>query len=339
MVSEEAVGLASDSGDGDDTRLKSQLRGGDEPISASLLREVLSRALEAVNAEHRALTAAWRAPISLFDEHAREKAVSRGVPSWAVAIVGRVQVLVDEAAALDDLATNYQGQITAGKRAGRGIAREPLLKLLEGLESLAVQLRTALEQLRAARAAFDAPADAPSECPFTAHARNEASATAALEGELRNVEVPILAPEPTHQRLWQSVVAAGRKVKYRATPSVEVQAAVGARLGAAGRSSRNLVRGAFDTASRLGEGLLSLQEGTHPLLRRVLQETSPPRRKWDEVSGHPSDWINVEDSVRLHRRIELRLNLYESLPEHWLQNPAQSHWERCRRGSERRWTL
>jgi hypothetical protein len=251
---------------------------------------------------------------------------------------------VDDAAALRDLTDAYQVQIKVGQHAGRGINPHSLLKLLEGLDNLAKQLRVALAQVRAARAAFDAPAEAPLQCPLDSFdPRKDTSAIAALASELDNVEVPILAPEPAArvagQRLWRSVLEAGRKVKHKATPSAEMQAAVGARLGAAGRSSRSMVLGALDTASRLSEGILSLQEGNQ-LLRRALGDSPPLQRmRWDEVAGHPSDWINAEEPVWMRRRAEVRLRLHEALPEQRHENPAQSRWERCRTGSERRWSL
>jgi len=132
------------------------------------LRGLLSHSREAVGASHRAVTAAWRGPLSLFEERDARKAFSNGVPAWAVACICKARRLVDSSAELGDLGDVYDAQLQLAERDGRGIIRAPVLALVAELDVLTLQLGGHEPFVLAAREAFDKPVaplqdDTPSE--------------------------------------------------------------------------------------------------------------------------------------------------------------------------------
>ncbi|CAE8731429.1 unnamed protein product, partial [Polarella glacialis] len=93
-----------------------QRRRDDEELAESLeefqyLRVVLVEAKVCAHAGHRAVTAAWRGPLSLFGQREEAAAAERGVPAWAAAAACAARGLADEAAELQDLADVYEAQL------------------------------------------------------------------------------------------------------------------------------------------------------------------------------------------------------------------------------------
>lgn len=326
--------------DDDDKILRSRLQEGRTPVSKDMLQKALSRARRGLFAQHSSATSIWRAPISLFGEIDNREAVRRGVPAWAINTVCRVQQLVEEAAALDNCTDNYEAQIESAFVQGRGIDASRVLLLLEQLDSLAAKLQAEMKCLQEARVAFDEPRQAVQSEATHQESNRPTLATAAAGKEVCDLEVPIIQPAKPKSTLWRSVVEVGKKVKSRAAPPAELQASLNAQISAAGRSSRDMVRGALESASRFGEGvrLHGLGAELTPLIGirnpRTLAAPQPPA--WYQVTGRPSAWLCAEDVVGDRRALDARLQLHD------LDNTsreAQSRWERCCRGSERRWSL
>mmetsp|Transcript_127188 Transcript_127188/g.231099 ORF Transcript_127188/g.231099 Transcript_127188/m.231099 type:complete len:266 (-) Transcript_127188:153-950(-) len=116
---------------------------------------LLQQQHESVAASHRALTAAWQGPLSLFGATAEARAVEQGVPPWAVAAVHTAQDLVDEAAELGDLTDVYNVQLVMAVREGHGLLRAPLQGLIEYLDDLSMRLTAHVPAMILARMAFD----------------------------------------------------------------------------------------------------------------------------------------------------------------------------------------
>ncbi|CAJ1394085.1 unnamed protein product [Effrenium voratum] len=95
-------------------------------VGAEHLVAALRRGQQAVDAEHRVATSAWRAPLSLFDETAQKRAAERGVPEWAILTVLKARRLVEEATGSGDLTEVYQAQILTAQREKRKVLRAPL---------------------------------------------------------------------------------------------------------------------------------------------------------------------------------------------------------------------
>lgn len=145
-------------------------------------------------------------------------------------------------------------------------------------------------------------------------------------------------------------IAAAAEAKRRAAPSPELKVALGAHLDAAGRGLDAAVREALAVTSRVGEGVIlgsfafagDMPEfGRNPQAHQRDQAADPEpeqqgRLPWNKVWGRPSPYLSVEETVRDHRTLDAKLKLH--LCEHG-HDSAQSRWERCRRGSERRWSL
>ncbi|CAJ1341928.1 unnamed protein product [Effrenium voratum] len=95
-------------------------------VGAEHLVAALRRGQQAVDAEHRVATSAWRAPLSLFDETTQKRAAERGVPEWAILTVLKARRLVEEATGSGDLTEVYQAQILTAQREKRKVLRAPL---------------------------------------------------------------------------------------------------------------------------------------------------------------------------------------------------------------------
>lgn len=143
--------------------LRQQRRDADELASAEELRHFLQKlkAAHGLTMEgHRALSQAWKSPLSLFEGRDADEASQRGVPAWAVACAMKARGLADEASALGNRADEYEMQLTIADREGRdgrGLRREPVRKLTEQLEDLEQRIRTHVPFLVEARKAFDSP--------------------------------------------------------------------------------------------------------------------------------------------------------------------------------------
>lgn len=143
--------------------LRQQRRDADELASAEELREFLQKLKTAhglVEEGHKALSQAWKSPLSLFEERDADGALQQGVPAWAVACAMKARRLADESSALGNRADEYEMQLTIADREGRdgrGLRREPVRKLTEQLDELEQRIRTHVPFLVEARKAFDSP--------------------------------------------------------------------------------------------------------------------------------------------------------------------------------------
>lgn len=142
----------------EDVSIRDALREGNkdsEPLSASKLKQALRNARAKVDSAHRACTAAWGGqPISLFSE---KKALARGVESWAIDIVLKSQLLVEEAANIYHLTDNYEEQIDRAFQEKRCLDRGPLVQLLERCDAESQRLQSHVELLKNAKYAYDHP--------------------------------------------------------------------------------------------------------------------------------------------------------------------------------------
>jgi len=329
----------------EDALLRAALRGEQESaheaiaISAERLHDALQRANHGVHAEHRSATNVWRSPLSLFDSRAEATARQKGIPSWAIDAVLKAQRLGFEAAQLGDRTDAYKMQIDMAKRERRGIARAPLLRQLEQLDLLAQRLREHAPILQAARALFDAPRSADCSAvlpPEAALAAQRAAAEAARRGgapSLRETgvraeaeaeveqEAPccILEQRPSGaRRLWREVVSRSREQVPRLLESA-LDLGVG-RLLLAMESAG--VAAAAPAAQPIRDGETA----------RVLA------LPWSSVCGRPSAWLGLEEAAE-ERLQQARALALQGLPGEARGDSAKGRWERCRRRSDRRWTL
>lgn len=123
------------------------------------MQQQLRQAHSPVEDGHKALTAVWHAPLSLFGACDATAAAARGVPFWAVASVLKAQRLVDGAAELGDLTDVYEAQFLVAMKEEKGLLRAPVQLLIEKLGDLGLQLSAHVAVLAIAREAFDAVAE------------------------------------------------------------------------------------------------------------------------------------------------------------------------------------
>ncbi|CAE8590955.1 unnamed protein product, partial [Polarella glacialis] len=172
-----------------------QRRRDDEELAESLeefqyLRVVLVEAKVCAHAGHRAVTAAWRGPLSLFGQREEAAAAERGVPAWAAAAACAARGLADEAAELQDLADVYEAQLMLAARVGRSLRRAPVRQLEAQLERLSLDLTTQVPSVILAREAFDAldAVQSQSEPPRHVSRALEVASAAAAVRELRHMK-------------------------------------------------------------------------------------------------------------------------------------------------------
>jgi hypothetical protein len=118
----------------------------------------LKRSHERLVVAHRALTKAWRGPVSLVGE--KEMAVARqhGVPSWAIASIEKAQRLADKAAELGHLTDNYCPQFERALQGkGEEVLAKPVRAHLEELDSLSLRISSHAPCLAMSRRAFYSP--------------------------------------------------------------------------------------------------------------------------------------------------------------------------------------
>lgn len=127
------------------------------PLSAKKLCCALQSARDRVAREHQSCSTAWRSSLSDFNEYDEQHARERGVPAWAVVVVAKAQMLIEEAACIYKLLDVYETQVQVAKREGVALLRGPLLQMLEMCEFVARRLHAYVEPLESARAAFDQP--------------------------------------------------------------------------------------------------------------------------------------------------------------------------------------
>lgn len=287
-----------------------------EPVSGTELRAALRGCYGSVTAGHRALTAAWGAPLSLFGHAAEAEAARRGVSSQTLSTLREARQLVDEASCLGDRADGYEAQIAIAHRQGRGVRADALLSHLDECEALAGRLRAQLPRLREARASFQQPASPDSGCALGAAAdlpMHSRSPEALLSGTTAAfAALPEVILEPTKQEglvppllrsFWQGLRQRSNEMMPRAL-ELAVDA-VGYAVAATGRA---------------------------PGLAKASVHSS-----WKETSGQPAAWLDlVEDAATAARRREQLVRLSCELVDF---GSAKSRWERCRRRTDRRWTL
>lgn len=163
----------------------------DEPLSRAAVLKALREAQDAVRIRHCELTKAWGAPISLFGKRHEDQAVARGVPRWAIDKVREVQELLDEVTVLGNHVESYEIQIEEAFSQGRRVTRHGLSFLLQRLESHEHHLQAQLSSLRAARAAFGRPADAPQELPVSSPSVEKRGCDLGIDPKERRI-VPVL---------------------------------------------------------------------------------------------------------------------------------------------------
>lgn len=164
------------------------------PLSAKKLQRALQRARQQVAREHRACSGAWHVSLSHFNERDEQQARDRGIPAWAVIVVAKAQVLVEEAVCIYDLLDVYETQVQVAKRDGVGLMRGPLLQILEMCEVLAQRLHAFVSPLEAARAAFDQQlfeVDSDIQCDSSVHGEWPVDGSSgALLGSQRKLRSP-----------------------------------------------------------------------------------------------------------------------------------------------------
>eukprot|EP00933_Yihiella_yeosuensis_P070430 TRINITY_DN78539_c20_g1_i1.p1 TRINITY_DN78539_c20_g1~~TRINITY_DN78539_c20_g1_i1.p1 ORF type:complete len:377 (+),score=87.69 TRINITY_DN78539_c20_g1_i1:67-1131(+) len=326
----------------EDEAVRQALRGGTSGspgqtlvVGADQLRRVLRRAHRAVDTSHRAATATWRSPLSLFGTSAEASAKKRGVPAWAISTAKKARNLVDDAASLHDLTDVYEAQILTAKRESRGVNRAALLNLIERLDQLASELAAHQPFLEAARGALDDPSkysevepsgyggsqdNSVSSAPLLPVLSPEARATAGNgSGNDGEAEGPVVILEPRRA--------------VRAAAAANFFKASGAFIFKALESAIDVV-GAAGTATGVAEGLSEEANSSSPSQgvsesKRRSSSLKVDRPAWDEVGGEPSTWLDLEIRIA---------NLDEEDGVKKMKS-EKSLWERCRRKSDRRWTL
>lgn len=120
------------------------------------LLEELQTAHAVVHKGHRALSEAWRSPLSLFEQRDELAAIARGVEPWVVNCAHKARRLADEASMLCNRADEYETQLSiAMEPGGRGLQRSPVQYLIQHLRDLTPNIGKHVRFLKAARAAFD----------------------------------------------------------------------------------------------------------------------------------------------------------------------------------------
>lgn len=305
-------------------------------MSAEQLRRVLRRTHDLVDQEHRALTATWRGPLSLFDERAERAAAGKGVPAWAIATASKARRLVDESSCLEDLTNVYEAQIVTAKKEGRELRRDPLSDLLERLDRLAARLQTQRPYLQAAREAFDSANRAaaagtvlaPSSQPAPGGGLEGPGAGHAAEEEPEAPPVVIIRPTGFRD-LWRGFSKGSKEYMVKALEAtIDVVTTAGYATGLATAHWEASAAAKESTSSSKSEvGQAAAGSRTLPL-RRV---------PWSDVTGAPSAWLNLEDRRAAHHVRTGPLLASEAEEEH--KEGSQNMWERCRRRGDRRWTL
>mmetsp|Transcript_110698 Transcript_110698/g.196093 ORF Transcript_110698/g.196093 Transcript_110698/m.196093 type:complete len:248 (-) Transcript_110698:302-1045(-) len=131
---------------------------GEELVGSKELEQfirLLQHHHKSMDVSHRALTAAWQEPVSLFSRAAEARAREHGVPPWAVAVVRTAQGLVDKASELGDVTDVYEAQLVLAVREGRALLRAPLHEAIQCLKDLSIRLAAHVPATISARIAFD----------------------------------------------------------------------------------------------------------------------------------------------------------------------------------------
>eukprot|EP00929_Paragymnodinium_shiwhaense_P052125 TRINITY_DN26129_c0_g2_i1.p1 TRINITY_DN26129_c0_g2~~TRINITY_DN26129_c0_g2_i1.p1 ORF type:complete len:386 (-),score=56.35 TRINITY_DN26129_c0_g2_i1:27-1106(-) len=336
----------------EDAAILDALRGNRGTVARELraqpLCAALQRARSRLDGAHRSATEVWQSPLSLFSAAAEARASRRGVPLWAVFIVRDAKALAEEAVRLRDLGETYEAQILTALRDGREVHREHLLQLFERLSNLTSRMYTHMPRLKAARAAFDAPEQAPQQEPGDLpESRAAPVTTVADEAEVilkplsqaPNSFLSSISAAGTFDGMWRLLqTSQGRGAYSQASssqmapdqpiqrPEEDATASRPASDAAAVRKQR--LKGWASPVFEAASAALGLKTHVH----RVESPETVCRQPWHDVRGSVSSWLVVEDVARQRQHIRARLELPMGAGSH-------SRWKRCRRGPERRWTL
>lgn len=205
------------------------------PEELFLLRQMLRQAHSSVDAGHRALTATWQGPLSLFAAREEQAATARGVPPWAIAAVLKAQRLVDTAAELGDLTDVYEAQLIIAEKEDKGAQWAPVRALEERLDALGLQLTTHIPALIIAREAFDATAVGGGAAATAGAALLQGSERAGAvqpapqgavtggphEEQLEELPIAILRNRSRLGEVWASVSAVGQEYDRAMRRSLE----------------------------------------------------------------------------------------------------------------------
>lgn len=275
-------------------------------VGCEQLCRSLQRSQQKLDAEHQVATATWGAPLSLFSESAQQRATESGVHDWAILTVMKARRLVEEAAGLGDLTEVYKAQILTAQREKRKVLREPLLRHLERLDGLAEELQAHQPYLRAAKDAFSRPkADAKAETGLPS--------SPSVKNPTHEKESPVVILQPRSRPLMFGSLGAKPK-EYMIRFLESAIDFVGAAATATGMSA--------DVQSAEAENAAT-EEAAPPASTEVALPAL------ETAVGTISQWLDVKEAIE------------ESPPSprevDWTS--AQLLWQRCRRKSDRRWTL
>lgn len=110
----------------------------------------LDEACLSMHAAHRALTASWEQPLSLFGAQDEVDAEKRGVARWALDAVKQGSCLVDQVAELEYLSDIYRKQLVEYQC----IRRNPVQELTRQVDAHAHRLTTHVPMMILARETF-----------------------------------------------------------------------------------------------------------------------------------------------------------------------------------------
>jgi len=356
----------------EDSRVRAALRGDLKGESGVLRAESLCGALHrshaAVQEAHRLATQIWRSSLSLFDDRAEHAAAESGVPGWAVDAVQRAKLLVHDAARLGNLVETYETQVNMAKRDHCGIARKPVLTLLDQLDSLARNLHEHLPLLQAARDSFDTAKQArggtvgPARCRVSA----TSSTTTATDKSVRPKRDSDADGQATCSEVDECsrgwglkgrVAAALHGLQGSGTLEEDVEDILERRTPANGTVLWRQLPQMLDTSlSRFTAACTTLRQITPRVPPDVQateadvvmehsgahdhgdEEVQTPTHSWTRTRGQASPWLALAETAEETRHRDTLSDKRWSLAQSEDQG-AQNRWERCRRRSDRRWSL
>lgn len=273
-------------------------------VGCEQLCRSLQRSQQKLDAEHQVATATWGAPLSLFSESAHQRATESGVHDWAILTVMKARRLVEEAAVLGDLTEVYKAQILTAQREKRKVLREPLLRHLERLDGLAEELQAHQPYLRAAKDAFSGP---------KADARETGlPSSPSVKNPTHEKESPVVIIQPrSRPQMFGSLGAKPKEYMIRFLESAIDF--VGAAATATGMNADVQSTEAED-AAETAEAAPASTENALPVL--------------ETAAGTISHWLDVKEAIE---------ESHSPREVDW--SSAQLLWQKCRRRSDRRWTL
>jgi len=330
--------------------LRGDLQGESEVLRADVLCGALHRSHAAVQEAHSLATQIWQSSLSLFDSRAEHAAAEAGVPQWAVSAVQRAKLLVQEAARLGDLVDVYEAKVNIAKREKdvyAGVTRKKVLALLDQLDSLARDLREHLELLQKARKSFNdakgtrgaTTSSGRSSTPETGHCQSPSGALCASPGRssssssMGSNQLPATRgssslDEDVEDILWHRRPESGATLWHQLPRMLDTSLS---RFTAACTTLRQISR--MPLAARDAE--VTEQAGA------AVQgdaEAQAPTPGWTRTRGQASPWLALTDTAE-EQRYRDTLSDKKWFLAHSQDQGAQNRWDRCRRRSDRRWTL